>query len=168
MALCRDRHRRDSCELDMEHREIHLNDLSLRIENIIPQETEKEQASNCYIMSLIAVMIGLPMPIINLAATALFYLMSRRSGFYVRWNAIQALVSQIPLFIMNNILFWWSVRILFCFTDLSSEYIAYFITVNIYNIYDFVETVRSAVNTRKGKIHRWYLYSTITDKFCKR
>jgi hypothetical protein len=38
----------------------------------------------------------------------------------------------------------------------------------LYNVYDFVETVRSAVNTRKGKVHRWYLYGTITDKICKR
>ena len=56
----------------------------------------------------------------------------------------------------------------FCYTDLSSAFIAYFITVNLYNVYDFVETVRSAVRTRKGEIHRWYLYSTITDKICSR
>jgi hypothetical protein len=68
---------------------------------------------------------------------------------------------------MNNILFWWTVRVLFGYTDLSSAYIAYFLTVNLYNIYDFVETVRSAMLTRKVQIHRWYLYSTITDKICK-
>ena len=152
----------------MEYREIYMNDPILRIEDVVPYEDEKERASNCYVMSLVAVMIGLPMPIINLAATGIFYLMSRKGTFFVRWNSIQALVSQVPLFIMNNILFWWTIRILFCYTDLSTAYIAYFITVNLYNIYDFVETVRSAVQTRKGKIHKWYLYSTITDKICKR
>ena len=152
----------------MEYREIYMNDPIQRIEDVVPYEDEKERASNCYVMSLVAVMIGLPMPIINLAATGIFYLMSRKGTFFVRWNSIQALVSQVPLFIMNNILFWWTIRILFCYTNLSSAYIAYFITVNLYNIYDFVETVRSAVQTRKGKIHKWYLYSTITDKICKR
>ena len=152
----------------MEYREIYMNGPIQRIEDVVPYEDEKERASNCYVMSLVAVMIGLPMPIINLAATGIFYLMSRKGTFFVRWNSIQALVSQVPLFIMNNILFWWTIRILFCYTDLSSAYIAYFITVNLYNIYDFVETVRSAVQTRKGKIHKWYLYSTITDKICKR
>ena len=130
----------------MEYNEIHIADFSQRIEDVVPYEDEKERASNCYVMSLVAVMVGLPMPM----------------------NAIQALVSQVPLFIMNNILFWWTVRVLFCYTDLSSAFIAYFITVNLYNVYDFVETVRSAVHTRKGKTHRWYLYSTITDKICKR
>lgn len=155
-------------ELDMEFSEIHVNNPSLHVEDVVPHEDEKERASNCYVMSLVAVMVGLPMPIINLLATGIFYLMSRKGTFFVRWNAIQALVSQVPLFIMNNILFWWTVRILFCFTDLSSAYIAYFITVNLYNVYDFIETVRSAVITRKGGVHRWYLYSTITDKMCKR
>jgi hypothetical protein len=152
----------------MESYEIHVNEHDVRIEDIVPGEDEKERASGCYIMSLVAVMIGLPMPIINLLATGIFYLMSRKGTFFVKWNSIQALVSQVPLFIMNNILFWWTIRILFCFTELSSVYIAYFVTVNLYNIYDFIETVRSAVKTRKGLIHRWYLYSTITDKICKR
>ena len=152
----------------MEYNEIHVSGPATRIEDIVPHEDEKERASGCYIMSLVAVMIGLPMPIINLLATGIFFLMSRKGTFYVRWNCIQALISQVPLFIMNNILFWWSVRILFCFTDLSSAYIAYFITVNLYNVYDFVETVQSAVKTRKGIIHKWYLYGTITDKICKK
>ena len=152
----------------MESCEIHISEPSVRIEDIMPHEDEKERASGCYLMSLVAVMIGLPMPIINLAATGLFYLLSRKGTFFFLLNAIQALVSQVPLFIMNNILFWWTIRILFCFTDLSSAYIAYFITVNLYNIYDFIETVRSAVNTRKGLVHKWHLYGTITDKICRR
>ncbi len=153
----------------MEFREIHIEEeQTQRIEDATPHEDEKERASSCYVMSLVAVMIGLPMPIINLLATGIFYFMSRRATFFVRWHSIQALVSQVPLFIMNNILFWWTVRVLFSFTDLSSAYIAYFITVNLYNIYDFVETVRSAIVTRKGGTHRWYLYSTITDKICSR
>lgn len=152
----------------MELHEIHIEQQVQHIEDVKPREDEKERASSCYVMSLVAVMIGLPMPIINLLATGLFYLMSRRATFFVRWHTLQALVSQIPLFVMNNILFWWTVRVLFSYTDLSSAYIAYFITVNLYNIYDFVETVRSAVVTRKGETHRWYLYSTITDKICKR
>jgi len=152
----------------MESCEIRLNNPDIPIEEVVPHEDEKESASGCYIMSLVAVMIGLPMPIINLVATGLFYFLSRRGTYYVRWNTIQALISQVPLFVMNNILFWWTVRILFCFTELSSEYIAYFITVNLYNIYDFIETVRSAIITREGKVHKWYLYGTLTDMICKR
>ena len=67
----------------MEYREIYMNEPIQRIEDVVPYEDEKERASNCYVMSLVAVMIGLPMPIINLAATGIFYLMSRKGTFFV-------------------------------------------------------------------------------------
>ncbi|MBO7077546.1 MAG: TrpB-like pyridoxal phosphate-dependent enzyme, partial [Bacteroidales bacterium] len=51
---------------------------------------------------------------------------------------------------------WWTIRILFCYTELSSAYIAYFITVNLYNVYDFVETVRSAAYYRCTPLVRAY------------
>ena len=48
----------------MEHNQIYIEDM--------------ERASYAYVMSLIAVVIGLPMPIINLIATGIFFLMSRK------------------------------------------------------------------------------------------
>ena len=56
----------------MEFSEIHVNEASLHVGDVTPCEDEKERASNCYVMSLVAVMIGLPMPIINLLATGIF------------------------------------------------------------------------------------------------
>ncbi|MBR6285523.1 MAG: hypothetical protein IKR18_00825 [Bacteroidaceae bacterium] len=130
-------------------------------------EDEMTRASSAYLMSLIAVVIGLPMPIINLVATGIFFFMSRRAAFFVRWNCVQAFLSQIPLFVMNNILFWWTVRILFGYSLLSNEYVAYFVVVNIYNLFDLFATVRSAMLTRRGRTFRWFFYSTLTDKLCR-
>ena len=39
-----------------------------------PTEHETEKASNSYLMSLVAVVAGLPLPIINLLATFFFFL----------------------------------------------------------------------------------------------
>ena len=44
----------------------------------IPGDHEAEKASNSYLMSLIAVIAGLPLPIINLIATVIFYLGNRK------------------------------------------------------------------------------------------
>jgi Zn-dependent protease with chaperone function len=137
----------------MEHNQIHLED--------------QEKASNAYLMSLIAVVIGLPMPIINLVATGIFYLLSRKGSPFIKWHTTQALVSQIPLFVMNNILFWWTVRILLFGVPLSSIYIAYFILVNIYNIADFYATAISAIKARQGITYRWFMYGVLTDLIMK-
>lgn len=140
--------------MDMEHSKVHLEDM--------------EKASNAYIMSLIAVVIGLPMPIINLIATGIFFLMSRKGSHFVKWHTTQALISQIPLFVLNNILFWWTVRILLFGAPLSSLYISYFLLVNIYNIADFYATAISAVKARKGITYRWFMYGPLTDLIMKR
>jgi hypothetical protein len=68
-----------------------------------PAEHELEAASNSYLMSLLAVMAGLPFPIINLLATAVFYLANRHRTYFVRWHCTQALVSQLPLFCTNSV-----------------------------------------------------------------
>jgi len=128
-----------------------------------PYEDEKEKASTAYLMSLVAMIIGLPMPIINLLATFMFFLMARKGTAYVKWHSTQALLSQIPLFLMNNILFWWTIRILIGWNELSSMYFTYFIVVNVYNVYDLIETTISAVRTRKGVHHQWGLYGEMTN-----
>lgn len=140
--------------MDMEHSKVHLEDM--------------EKASNAYIMSLIAVVIGLPMPIINLIATGIFFMMSRKGSHFVKWHTTQALISQIPLFVLNNILFWWTVRILLFGAPLSSLYISYLLLVNIYNIVDFYATAVSAVKARKGITYRWFMYGPLTDLIMKR
>ena len=141
-------------KLDMEHNQIYIEDM--------------ERASYAYVMSLIAVVIGLPMPIINLIATGIFFLMSRKGSKYVRWHTTQALISQIPLFFLNNILFWWTVRILLFGTPLSGIYLAYFTLVNIYNIADLYATVVSAAKARKGITYRWFMYGVLTDMLIHR
>ena len=52
----------------------------------VPGEHEAETASSSYLMSLVAIIIGLPIPIVNLAATAIFYLGNRKSTYFVRWH----------------------------------------------------------------------------------
>lgn len=138
----------------MEHNQIFIED--------------QEKASNAYLMSLIAVVIGLPMPIINLIATGIFYFISRKSSPFVKWHTTQALVSQVPLFVLNNILFWWTVRILFVDTPLNAIFIAYFILVNLYNIADFYATAISAIKARKGITYRWFMYGPLTDMLLNR
>ena len=116
-----------------------------------PTETEAEKASNSYLMSLIAIMVGFPLPIINLMATLFFYIANRKSTYFVRWHCIQALLSQLSLFVINSIGFWWTVSVLFKEdTQISNPYMAYVITVFVVNVVELGMTIAAAINTRKG------------------
>ncbi len=134
---------------------------------IPPTEHESEKASNSYLMSLIAIIAGLPLPILNLLATLGFYLGNRRGTYYVRWHCIQALISQVSMLFINSALFWWTVSILFSDERITNQYIAYLITVLIYNIVEFIVTINTAIKTRKGIHVEWWFYGTLTNLICK-
>jgi uncharacterized Tic20 family protein len=133
-----------------------------------PGEHEAEKASNSYLMSLIALMAGLPLPIINLIATFIFYLGNRNGTYFVRWHCTQALLSQFSLLFMNSFGFWWTVSIVFSDTEITSSYIAYLITVILFNATEFVATIYTAVQTRKGKHISWWFYGELTSVLCPR
>lgn len=132
-----------------------------------PNEMEKEKASNCYLMSLIAVMAGLPLPIINLMATLMFYLSNRKSTYFVRWHCTQTLLSQSTLLIVNSIGFSWTMAIAFGSDTLSNMYFAYMITIITFNLLEFIFTIAAAIKTRKGEHVEWWFWGTLTNLVCK-
>lgn len=130
-------------------------------------ESEAERASNSYLMSLVAIVAGLPMPIFNLVATFIFYLGNRKSTAFVRWHCTQALFSQLSLVIINSIGMWWTISILFKDAMVTNEYIAYLIMLFSFNLLEFIATIYTAIQTRKGIHVKWVFYSDFSDLLVK-
>ena len=131
-------------------------------------ESEAEKASNSYLMSLIAIMVGFPLPIINLLATLFFYIANRKSTYFVRWHCIQALLSQLSLFVINSIGFWWTISVLVREDEqISNPYLAYIITVFVVNVFELGMTIAAAIKTRKGHHVFWWFYGPLTQLICK-
>ena len=133
-----------------------------------PMEHEAERASNSYVMSLIAVMAGLPLPIVNLIATVIFFLGNRRGSYFVRWHCTQALLSQFSLLAINSISFWWTISVFFQDGEITNAYISYMITVFLFNLAELIATIYTAVETRKGHHISWWFYGDLTNMLCKR
>jgi hypothetical protein len=132
-----------------------------------PGEHEAEKASNSYLMSLIALIVGLPLPIINLIATLIFYVGNRKGTYIVRWHCTQALLSQLSMLFINSFGFWWTVSIIFTDETTTSEYIAYIIAALIFNLAEFIATIYTAIQTRKGIHVEWWFYGNLTNLICK-
>jgi len=133
----------------------------------VPDEHEAEKASNSYVMSLVAIMGGFPLPIINLLATLIFYMGNRKGTYFVRWHCTQALLSQFFLLPFNSIGFWWTISIVFSHEMVSSNFIAYIITIFIFNLIEFIGTIYSAIVTRKGQHVQWWFIGGLTNIICK-
>lgn len=132
-----------------------------------PSEHELEKASNSYLMSLIAIVAGLPLPILNLIATFIFYLGNRKSTFFVRWHCTQALLSQLSMLFINSAAFWWTVSLIFQGREIDNWYIAYMITAIFFNLIEFIGTIVMAIKTRRGQHLVWWFYGDITNLICK-
>ncbi len=132
-----------------------------------PDDYEAERASNSYLMSVVAVIAGLPLPIINLIATAIFFLSNRKGSYFVRWHCTQALISQATVLVMNSAGFYWTLSIIFGDRAISNDYIAYMITIVIFNLGEFVATIYAAIETRKGRHVELWLFGPLTAAVCK-
>jgi hypothetical protein len=133
-----------------------------------PTDSELERASNSYLMSLAAVLGGLPLPIVNLLASVFFYLGNRKSTLFVKWHCLQALFSQLGMFLFNTVGFWWTISILFDNEKATNLYISYMITIIIFNLLEFMATLYLAIQTRKGNHIELYFFSDITNLFYKK
>ena len=132
-----------------------------------PGDHEAEKASNSYLMSLIALIAGLPIPIINLFATLFFFIANRKGTYFVRWHCTQALLSQFSMLLINSFGFWWTMSIIFSKQNISNDFIAYIITAILFNLIEFMATIYTAIQTRKGIHVTWWLYGDLTQKICK-
>ena len=133
-----------------------------------PNESELERASNSYLMSLVAVIGGLPLPILNLLASIFFYLGNRKSTPFVKWHCTQNLLSQFGLFFLNSTGFWWTVSIVFDDEKATNGYFGYMIALILFNIVEFVSTIILASRTRKGIHAQLFFFSDITNLIVKK
>lgn len=131
--------------------------------NYQKSDEENERASNSYLMSLIVIMVGLPIPIFNLIATIGFYVSNRKSTPFVKWHCTQALLSQFSLFFFNSYSFWWTISILFASEKTSNSYFAYIIFVIILNLFEFFATIYTSIKVRKGIHVSWFFYGDLTN-----
>jgi len=132
-----------------------------------PNEAEAEKASNGYLMSVIAFMAGMPLPIINLIATCIFYLGNRKGSYFVRWHCTQTLLSQFTMLIMNSVGFSWTLSVVFGKAIFSDTYVAYMLTIFLFNLVEFIITIAAAIHVRKGRHVEWWFWGTLTNFICK-
>lgn len=133
-----------------------------------PGEHEIQKASNSYVMSLIAMIAGMPLPVINLAATLIFYLGNRKATYFVRWHCTQALLSQSSMLIINSISVTWIFMILFGDIRLSNDFIAFIITVLLFNLTESIATIYAAIRTGRGEHVEFWFFGKLTNIICRR
>jgi hypothetical protein len=138
------------------------------MEVVETNEYERERASNIYLMSLAIVIAGLPFPIINFLATFFMYLSNRSGSYFIRWHSLQALLSQGVIALLNASGIIWTLSVIFGQEKLSNSYIAFILTIVVFNLGELAGTIYAAIQTRKGQHVEFWFFGPLTDLICKK
>lgn len=124
---------------------------------------EAEKASNSYLMSMVALIVGMPLPVINLIATGIFFLENRKARHFVRWHCTQALLSQLSLLVVNAVGVVWTLRVVEGPDTVTNNYVGYILTLLLFNLVEFIATIYTAIKTRKGEHVEWFFFGSLTN-----
>ena len=121
-------------------------------------EREKEDAMGAYLMMFAAVAIGLPLPVINLIASVIYYFINRKKSRFIHFHSLQALLSQIPTTLINWALVIWAVSIFFTDLTLSDSFWAYAVFAGVSTLLYFIYSLIAAFKARQGKFYYFLLF----------
>ncbi len=113
---------------------------------------EKEDAMGGYLMMFAAMAVGLPLPIINLIASIIYYFTNRDKGRFVRFHTLQALYSQIPTTLINAGFTFWTLHIIFWDWEATNRYWGYVCMMVLANLWYVVSCIVAAVKARRGQV----------------
>ena len=126
-------------------------------------DDEAESASNAYLLSLVLLMVGAPLPFLNLLASVIFYLSSRRSSPFVRWHSMQALLTHLVVVPVNSVFLWMTLAILFGYRDPDNFYVGWFFFMAGLNAVKMSGSIYTAIKVRRGVNVRWWALAPVVD-----
>ncbi len=112
---------------------------------------EKEDAMGAYFMMFAAWGIGLPLPVLNLIAAFIYFMIHRKKSRFVAFHAHQSLMSQLPVTAINLTLIVWLIRILFTNLYFPSRFFIFLLFMVLANILYVVFSIVALMRARKGQ-----------------
>ena len=123
---------------------------------------EKDDAMGGYLMMFAALAVGLPLPIINLIASIIYYYTNKNNSRFVRFHTYQALLSQLPLTLLNAVCVGWALRIFFSISwTLTPAFIGYAMMLLVANFAYLIFGVIGAVKASKGRMYYYWIFGRI-------
>jgi uncharacterized Tic20 family protein len=140
--------------------------------HLVPQpeeisQTEKEDAMGSYLMMFAAFAVGLPLPIINLIAAFVYYILNRKKSRFIKFHCLQSLLSQLPTTVLNAVLLFWTIRLFIFKIDNidtafgNNTYFGYIIVVVIANLIYIIFSIVGAVKANKGQFYYFVFFGPL-------
>jgi len=123
---------------------------------------EKEDAMGAYLMMFASIGAGLPLPIINLIASVIYYFVNSKKSRYIKFHCHQSLFSQLPTSLMNAGLMFWLFQIfIYDNWEYNNNFVGYAVMVGVFNLAYFVLSIVGAVKARKGQVYYFLFFGRL-------
>jgi len=122
---------------------------------------EREDAMGGYLMMFAALAVGLPLPIINLIASVVYFYVNKGKSKFVHFHSLHSLLAQIPTTLLNAGFVFWTIRIFFYDWEKSDYYIGYIWMVVIANLLYFIFSIVAAMRARKGRFYYFLFFGRL-------
>jgi uncharacterized BrkB/YihY/UPF0761 family membrane protein len=122
---------------------------------------EKEDAMGAYLMMFAALGAGLPLPMINLIASIVYYYVNRGKSRFVRFHLIQSLWSQLPVTLLNGALVVWTVRIFYTQGEFGRTFMGLLFAAVLFNIVYVGFSLYAASLARKGRFYYFVFFGRL-------
>ena len=140
---------------------------------------DREDAMGAYLMMFGALAAGLPLPIINLIAAIIYYVVNAKKSRFIKFHALQSLLSQAPTTLMNAGLLYWTLHAIFNhgfgkdviidgFPEMDQLYWGYLWTVVAANLLYVIYSIVGAVKARKGQFYYFVFFGKLAYHFAYR
>jgi uncharacterized membrane protein len=125
-------------------------------------EREKEDAMAAYLMMFASIAIGLPIPLVNLVASVIYYLVNRKSSRFVAFHCLQALLTHLPVVFLNAAIVGWLIGILVTQAQFGPAFFWFLFFVGLANVAYIVWSIIALVHARKGRL----VYMPLVGRYC--
>ena len=125
-------------------------------------EREKEDAMAAYLMMFASLAVGLPIPLFNLVASVIYFLVNRKSSLFVAFHALQALLTHVPVVLMNAGVVGWLIGILVTGGSFGPGFYWYLSFTVLINLAYITWSIVALVHARKGR----FIYMPLVGRFC--
>jgi uncharacterized membrane protein len=123
---------------------------------------EKEDAMAAYLMMFASLAIGLPIPLVNLIASCIYFFVNRKTSPFVAFHALQALLTHIPVVLLNAGTVGWLIAILATQAGFHAAFFWYLFFAILVNIAYIVWSIVALIQAHKGR----FFYMPLVGRFC--
>ena len=124
-------------------------------------EREKQDAMGAYLMMFATTALGLPLPIVNMSASVVYFFVNKSKGRFVQFHSLQSMYSQIPVSLLNSYLIVWAVYIFANDAAFTNVFWGLLITAGIFNLFYFIFSIIGAVKAYHGRFYYFLFFGKI-------